>query len=647
MPKHFFVIIFCLCWFGRMCWSQEKFDCASRYYSDTNGLTIKCYAYPLFESKLIPCFKDMWWKMLPYSGYIGPGVIVNPFELLGMDVCQKKCLCSIEFTFMKFSCINRGRPPAWSKSTPPKRRSTAYCRRLTLPKEINDNSDDIVLTAQLSNLWPNTEQNVLLGDLFAALGDIGIKGLTIRPFRADTLAIPPLIGLSEIFHQRDLLSDLTWLHIGGASFDLNVSWPEANAVFGGLTRNLKFLLLDDLVVPSISPPPFVSNLVTLACVRCSGLIEMPSWLKEAQQLQFLHLSRTPGKFSIVDMPPLASLLHFGFSDCPLKTLPETFDISTLYPNLENLDLSNLDLAVVPRNLFKNLKHLLHIDLSGNTMMPLPSFEGLTKLKSLQMDSIPVVYSRTLYFNLADTVFYGPAAWQRQLPLYNSLAKRLTLRKGDFQDLVSLEILTLNNYVELNLDDEIFANTSKLKVLYMNTVRNMYRLPGALKYVCNLQELSANTNPINNITNYNSTDEPDFSTVPLFIPKYFKNLRRIDLTYTNMSRIPIGLLLFDLSKASPLLQWITDTIMLNPAVLSIPCEIYKYETAFGLRLTTSTNLSAISASCDKEYKKQREAAMRAMETIPNFCLRSAAGSLIFERYQLSLGFIFAVLTAYMH
>lgn len=597
-----------------------SFDCDTTYYADVKGLTLRCKAFPSYDSKHLACFKDLWWKYLVLSFWgQTPSEDASPFNILDSDVCRKNCRCMLEINFADFRCMTRGRPPAWTTDAPEQHRSAAFCRSLALPEEVNQSRDEIIVAAGFAAfpLVKDDDTIALLDHLLEALNTIGIEGLEILswPFLSLAAISQPPLTVFDKFFDPGIFQDLVSLAIGGTLIlnvvptKFTVSWSTINIVMANMTENIRFFTLRDLNITAIPKPSFSKKLLALTCIRCLNLVEAPVWLAESK-LQFLHISHTPISFPLKDLPPLTSLSHLSFCETPVKKLPDGFLISKLYPNLENLDLNSLDLTVIPQNLLEGLPKLRRLDLGGNNLVPLPSFEYAKKLQMLLLDGIPSTHG-----SLDNT----PSALLSPVFNFTRVTKRLILKQSDLANLNELEILSVSFYQSLEVDENAFKNLSRLKFFAMNGIRNLTRLPNSLKYTCNLKKVSMSTCQYGGQQNF---ADPDSWLVPIFIPKFYKNMNYFDIMYTNIPILPPSLLALDAPSEGPLVQRIYYGLTLAP-VWSNSCETYKFAKRFKMESVVGTSILNATERCQTEYVEEMRLAMSAMENARDVCLRSKA------------------------
>jgi Leucine-rich repeat (LRR) protein len=185
----------------------------------------------------------------------------------------------------------------------------------------------------------------------------------------------PITSLPEIFHLEPFKSQLVYLDLGNTPLQsLPVSFASLNA--------LDRLNLRGCELQSLSES--FDRLKNLKKVSLSeNLLEslLSEWEKQDPnnrvEAKEIILNCFRNKWTLLDL-----------SDLPINSLPNIFFIEP-FNNLTTMDLSGTLIESLP-NSFRNLKHLIHLNLSDTLFQFFPEFfEELTSLKTFYADETSI------------------------------------------------------------------------------------------------------------------------------------------------------------------------------------------------------------------------------------------------------------------
>jgi Leucine-rich repeat (LRR) protein len=155
-------------------------------------------------------------------------------------------------------------------------------------------------------------------------------------------------------------------------------------------------------------------------------------------------------------PALRRITHLNLRGLTLTCVPLEIRLCT---GLQQLDLSNNQLASLPKKIFHGLTGLVELNLSDNRLIFLPEdlIEGMRELRRLSFDNNHLT-------SLPKIFFRGPRGLQL---LYLSNNQLTTLPKELFEDWASLQRITLFNNRLTTLPKGLFQRLLELESLRLS------------------------------------------------------------------------------------------------------------------------------------------------------------------------------------
>lgn len=238
---------------------------------------------------------------------------------------------------------------------------------------------------------------------------------------------------------------------------------------------IRYVLSAILIVQSVLVPSSLAG----TCTFTQNAMGYGCRLEDAQHtvpgspfvIEGVHLPGFTDE-SVVFLYAVNSILHF---------VPQ--QIFARFPNLENLELADVDLRTLSDNPWTNCNHLRYVRLENNAITVIPSgiFWSCTNIETLAMDNCGIREVQPLAFgmlaNLRELSMRGNLISELHIDTFTTTSSLVTLilngagleriEPGTFRDLHSLTSLFLNNNQLTLIEGATFTNLTALTRLFIN------------------------------------------------------------------------------------------------------------------------------------------------------------------------------------